>query len=161
MKIGFGYDSHRLVPGRPLVLGGVLVPSDRGLTGWSDADVLTHAIIDALCGAAALGDIGVLFAPGDERFRNASSLDLLRDVVRRIDETGLRLVNVDAVVLAERPMLAAHVGPMKRALAEALEVDPAVVSVKPKTNEGMGFVGREEGICAWAVVLLSPGTTPS
>lgn len=154
MRIGLGYDSHRLVAGRPLVLGGVTVPFDRGLDGWSDADVLTHAVIDALCGAAGLGDIGALFPPGEERFRGASSIELLRIVVQEVSAKALRVVNVDATVVAESPRLAPYVEPMRGALAEILGVDANCVSVKPKTAEGMGAVGRGEGIVAYAVVLL-------
>ncbi len=153
MRVGFGYDSHRFVPGRPLILGGVNVVFDKGLEGWSDADVLTHAIIDALCGASALDDIGVLFPPGDERYRNASSLDLLRTVVQQVEGRGLRIVNVDSVVIAERPVMAPYVGDMRTTLAEILRIDPANLSIKPKTAEGMGAVGRGEGIVAYAVVL--------
>lgn len=153
MRVGFGYDSHRFVPGRPLILGGVNLVFDKGLEGWSDADVLTHAIIDALCGASALDDIGVLFPPGDERYRNASSLDLLRTVVQQVEGRGLRIVNVDSVVIAERPVMAPYVGEMRTTLAEILRIDPANLSIKPKTAEGMGAVGRGEGIVAYAVVL--------
>lgn len=154
MRIGFGYDSHRFVPGRPLILGGVNLVFDRGLEGWSDADVLTHAIIDALCGASALDDIGVLFPPGDERYRNASSLDLLRTVVQHVKAEGLRIVNVDSVVIAEQPVMAPYVGQMRARLAEVLQIDPSDVSIKPKTAEGMDAVGRGEGIVAYAVVLI-------
>ncbi|MFW6055937.1 MAG: 2-C-methyl-D-erythritol 2,4-cyclodiphosphate synthase [Chloroflexota bacterium] len=154
MRIGFGYDSHRFVSGRPLILGGVNLVFDRGLEGWSDADVLTHAIMDALCGASALDDIGVLFPPGDERYRNASSLDLLRTVVQFVECKGIRIVNVDCVVIAEQPVLAPYVGEMRSTLAEVLRVDPASLSIKPKTAEGMDAVGRGEGIVAYAVVLM-------
>lgn len=154
MRVGFGYDSHRFVPGRPLIVGGVNLVFDKGLEGWSDADVLTHAIIDALCGASTLDDIGVLFPPGDERYRNASSLDLLRTVVQQVEAEGFRILNVDSVVIAERPVMAPYVGEMRTTLAEVLRVDPANLSIKPKTAEGMGAVGRGEGIVAYAVVLV-------
>lgn len=154
MRVGFGYDSHRFVPGRPLIVGGVNLVFDKGLEGWSDADVLTHAIIDALCGASTLDDIGVLFPPGDERYRNASSLDFLRTVVQQVEAEGFRILNVDSVVIAERPVMAPYVGEMRTTLAEVLRVDPANLSIKPKTAEGMGAVGRGEGIVAYAVVLV-------
>ena len=161
MRVGFGYDSHRLVPGRQLVLGGVTVPSDKGLDGWTDADVIVHAIIDALCGAAGLGDIGVQFPSGDEEYHNAASIDLLRVVVECVHAKGLRVFNLDVSVLAEAPLLAPYVGLMRQSLAEATRVAEDDVSVKPKTNEGMGFVGRGEGIAAYAVALIVPGESSS
>lgn len=154
MRVGCGYDSHRLVAGRPLVLGGVPIPFERGLEGWSDADVVTHAIIDALCGAAGLGDIGTLFPPGDERFRGVSSLALLHQVRELLAARGLGVVNVDVTVVAEEPRLAPHAADMRRNLAAALRLDAECVCVKAKTNEHMGFVGRGEGMAAFAVVLL-------
>lgn len=155
MRVGCGYDSHRLVAGRPLVLGGVPIPFERGLEGWSDADVVTHAIIDALCGAAGLGDIGTLFPPGDERFRGVSSLALLHQVRELLAARGLGVVNVDVTVVAEEPRLAPHAADMRRNLAAALRLDAECVCVKAKTNEHMGFVGRGEGMAAFAVALLS------
>ena len=154
MRIGCGYDSHRFVEGRRLVLGGVEIPFERGLDGWSDADVVTHAVIDALCGAAGLGDIGTLFPAGDERFRDVSSLVLLDEVVGMVRERGMDVVNVDVTVVAEEPTLAAHISGMRRCLGAPMHLPPERVSVKAKTNEHMGFVGRGEGIAAFAVVLL-------
>ena len=154
MRIGFGYDSHRLVEGRRLVLCGVEVPFDRGLSGWSDADVATHAVIDALCGAAGLGDIGTLFPAGDERYHDASSLRLLEQTCRLVYERGLHPVNVDITVIAEKPVLAPHVAAMRKSLAAAMRIERGFVSIKAKTNECMGFVGRGEGIAAIAAVLL-------
>ena len=154
MRIGQGYDSHRFADGRPLILGGVEIPHDRGLAGHSDADVLTHAITDALLGAAGLGDLGHHFPDTDERWRGADSIALLREVVRLVAEAGLEPVNVDATVIAERPKLGRHRDAMRARLAEALGVDVARVSVKATTNERMGFVGREEGIAALAVALV-------
>ena len=156
MRIGSGYDSHRLVEGRRLVLGGVEIPFERGLDGWSDADVVTHAVIDALCGAAGLGDIGTLFPSGDERFRGVSSLSLLDKVVVMVRECGMDIVNVDVTVVAEEPILAPFIPKMRQLLGASMQPCAECVSVKAKTNEHMGFVGRGEGIAAFAVVLLKP-----
>ncbi|MFN3595640.1 MAG: 2-C-methyl-D-erythritol 2,4-cyclodiphosphate synthase [Rubricoccaceae bacterium] len=154
MRIGQGYDVHRLVEGRPLILGGVHVPSDVGLLGHSDADVLAHAIIDALLGAAALGDIGSHFPDTDEAWRGADSLALLRTVVARVSEAGYAVGNVDATVVLQRPKLRPHIDAMRERLAAALGVPPSAVSVKATTGEGMGFVGRGEGAAAHAVALV-------
>ena len=156
MRIGSGYDSHRLVEGRRLVLGGVEIPFERGLDGWSDADVVTHAVIDALCGAAGLGDIGTLFPSGDERFRGVSSLSLLDKVVVMVRECGMDIVNVDVTVVAEEPILAPFIPKMRQLLGASMQPCAECVSVKAKTNEHMGFAGRGEGIAAFAVVLLKP-----
>ena len=156
MRIGFGYDVHRLAPGRPMILGGVTIPHDTGPDGHSDADVLLHAVCDALLGAAALGDIGALFPDTDERWRGADSRGLLREVVRRVAEAGYRVGNVDVMVTLERPKLRPHVAAMRANLAADLGVDIGAVSVKAGTNERMGFVGREEGVAAYAVCLLLP-----
>jgi 2-C-methyl-D-erythritol 2,4-cyclodiphosphate synthase len=154
-RIGTGYDIHRLVEGRRLVLGGVEIPFDKGLLGHSDSDVLTHAICDALLGAAALGDIGRHFPDTDPRYRGAPSLDLLAAVVELITGCGYAVVNVDAVVLAERPKLAPHIDAMRERLATVLRVDVENVSVKAKTNEGLDAVGRGEAMAAHAIALLS------
>jgi 2-C-methyl-D-erythritol 2,4-cyclodiphosphate synthase len=146
--VGIGYDSHRFDDGRPLVLGGVEVEHERGLAGHSDADVLTHAVIDALLGAAGLGDLGAHFPDDDERWRDADSVDLLRTVVGMISG---RIVNVDATLVCEEPRLAPHRAEMERILAEATS---ARVSVKATTNEGMGWIGRGEGIACIAVALV-------
>ncbi|HXG68348.1 MAG TPA: 2-C-methyl-D-erythritol 2,4-cyclodiphosphate synthase [Blastocatellia bacterium] len=156
-RIGFGYDIHRLVEGRRLVLGGVEIPFEKGLLGHSDSDVLTHAICDALLGAAALGDIGRHFPDTDPRYRGAPSLDLLAAVVELITGRGYAVVNVDAVVLAERPKLAPHIDAMRERLATVLRIDAGKVSVKAKTNEGLDAVGRGEAMAAHAVALLSKG----
>ena len=162
MRIGHGYDVHRLVAGRPLVLGGIAVPSDVGLDGHSDADVLTHAIIDALLGAAALGDIGSHFPDTDDEWHGADSLDLLRTVVARLDEAGFTVGNVDATVVLQKPKIRPFVGAMRETLAAGLGVDVSRVSVKATTGEGMGFVGTGEGAAAHAVALLDvvPGGSP-
>lgn len=157
MRIGHGYDVHRLVAGRPLVLGGVTVPSDVGLDGHSDADVLAHAIADALLGAAALGDIGLHFPDTDAAWKGADSIDLLRAVTAHVAEAGWRVGNVDATVVLERPKLRPHIDAMRARLAEAMGVDVSDVSVKATTGERMGFVGTGEGAAAHAVCLLVAG----
>ena len=154
---GIGWDSHRLVEGRPLVLGGVRVPSERGLHGHSDADVLAHAVIDALLGAAARGDIGQHFPDTDERWRDADSMALLRAVVGLVARDGFAVAHVDATVLMERPKLAPHRDAIRAALAGALGVEAGRVNVKASTGEGMGFVGRGEGVAALAVATLTRG----
>ena len=154
MTAGIGWDSHRLAAGRPLILGGVTIPHDRGLEGHSDADVLTHAVIDALLGAAALGDIGQHFPDTDERYRDADSMQLLQAVVTMLAEHGLKVAHVDTTVVIERPKLAGHRDAIRTSLAEGLGVEPAQVNVKASTGEGMGFVGREEGVAALAVATL-------
>jgi 2-C-methyl-D-erythritol 2,4-cyclodiphosphate synthase len=154
-RIGIGYDIHPLVEGRKLILAGVEIPFEKGLLGHSDSDVLTHAICDALLGAASLGDIGAHFPDTDARYKGASSLDLLAHVVELITERGYRVVNVDAVVMAERPRLRTHIAAMRKGLASALQVDIDSVSVKAKTNEGLGSIGRGEAMAAQAVALIT------
>ena len=154
MRIGHGYDVHRLTEGRKLILGGVELPFEKGLDGHSDADVLTHAVMDALLGAAALGDIGKLFPDTDDAFLGANSLDLLRIVGLRIEDAGYRISNIDATVIAQRPKLAPSIDRMRENLAEALGIDPSQVSVKATTEEHLGFTGSGEGISAHAVCLL-------
>jgi 2-C-methyl-D-erythritol 2,4-cyclodiphosphate synthase len=157
VSTGIGWDSHRLVAGRPLILGGVTIPHDRGLDGHSDADVLTHAVIDALLGAAALGDIGQHFPDSDERYRDADSIELLRTVVATLAEHGLRVTHVDTTVVMERPKLADHREAIRASLAAGLGIEPGQVNVKASTGEGMGFVGRQEGVAALAVATLQQG----
>jgi 2-C-methyl-D-erythritol 4-phosphate cytidylyltransferase/2-C-methyl-D-erythritol 2,4-cyclodiphosphate synthase len=154
VRVGSGYDLHRLVEGRPLVLGGVPIPFDRGLAGHSDADVVCHALTDALLGACAAGDIGGHFPDADPRWAGADSLELLRRVVAMIGERGYRVVNADVTVIAERPKLAAHREAIVASLAAALQLSLGTVSVKAKTNEGMDATGRGEAIAAQAVVLI-------
>lgn len=154
LRVGIGYDIHRAAPGRPLVLGGVTFESEWGLDGHSDADVLAHAIGDALLGALALGDLGQHFPPGDPRWKDASSLDLLARIRAMLDERGARVVNVDAAVVAEAPRLMPVRDRMRENLAFALGVEIGAVSVKATTNERLGAIGRGEGIAAWAVVLV-------
>ena len=151
---GIGYDSHRLIAGRRLVLGGVEIPSEQGLDGHSDADVLTHAVIDALLGAAGLGDIGEHFPDTDERYRDADSIELLETVLTRVVAQGLQLVNLDSTIVMERPKLGPHREAIRERLAVALGIAPGRVNVKASTGEGIGFVGRGEGVAALAVVSL-------
>ena len=153
-RIGQGYDVHALVPGRPLVIGGVTVPHDRGLLGHSDADVLLHAITDALFGAAALGDIGRHFPDTDERFAGADSRVLLRECAARLATAGFAIQNVDSTVIAQAPKLAPHIDAMRANIAEDLGLPLTRVNVKAKTNEKLGYLGRGEGIEAQAAVLL-------
>lgn len=154
IRIGQGFDVHALVPGRRLVVGGVEIPHDRGLLGHSDADVLLHAITDAVLGAAGLGDIGRLFPDSDDRFKDADSRLLLRTAVSLVADAGWRIGNVDATVIAERPKIGPHVASMCAAIAADCGIDAASVNVKGKTNERLGYAGRGEGIAAQAVVLL-------
>ena len=154
MRIGHGYDVHRLTAGRPLILGGITVPSETGLDGHSDADVLSHAIIDALLGAAALGDIGQHFPDTDAEWKGADSIDLLTAVVSLLTEAGYQVGNVDATVVLQRPKLRPHIDAMRQRLADALGIEVGRVSVKATTGEGMGFVGTGEGAAAHAVCLL-------
>ena len=153
-RIGNGYDVHRLTEGRALILGGVNIPFERGLLGHSDADVLTHAVMDALLGAAALGDIGRLFPDNDPQYQGADSLKLLTAVCRAVGEAGYQIGNIDATVMAQRPKLAPHIPQMRKNIARACGIDVSQVSVKATTEEGMGFTGREEGMAAQAVCLL-------
>ena len=154
MRIGHGYDVHRLVEGRRLILGGVEIPYEKGLLGHSDADVLTHALMDALLGAAALGDIGGLFPDNDPKYEGADSVGLLREVRRVLSENGWRVGNVDCTVIAQRPKLAPYIPQMRRNLADAMGVDLNCVSVKATTEEGLGFSGEGLGIAAHAVALI-------
>lgn len=154
IRIGHGYDVHRLVEGRKLILGGVDIPYEKGLLGHSDADVLLHAISDALLGAAALGDIGKLFPDNDPAFKDADSLVLLRKVNSHLGMAGYRIVNIDATVLAQAPKLAPHIAEMRKNIARALFLEPSFVSVKATTEEGLGFTGEGNGIAAHAVCLI-------
>lgn len=154
LRIGNGYDIHRLVEGRPLILGGVTIPHPQGLDGHSDADVLTHAIMDALLGALSLGDIGRYFPPGDPQGAGADSLNLLAQVNAMVQDRGWTVCNVDSVIVAEQPKMKPHIDAMRTRLATVLGLDPSQVGVKATTNEGLGPVGRQEGIAVHAVVLL-------
>ena len=154
MRIGHGYDVHKLVEGRDLILGGVKIEYEKGLLGHSDADVLTHAVMDALLGAAALGDIGKLFPDNDPAYKGADSIALLRHVAARISAEGYTIGNIDATILCQRPKLAPHIPQMRQILADACGVDVTCVSVKATTEEGLGFTGSGEGIAAHCVCLL-------
>ena len=154
MRIGHGYDVHRLVIGRRLILGGVEIPYEKGLLGHSDADVLTHAVMDALLGAAAMGDIGQLFPDNNPAFAGISSMELLREVMACLRAEGYTVSNLDCTVLAQAPKLAPHIAQMRRNLAQCMDVDVDRVSVKATTEEGLGFTGSGAGIAAHAVVLI-------
>ena len=156
MRVGLGYDIHPLVAGRPLVIGGVEVEYNRGLDGHSDADVLTHAVIDALLGAAALGTIGEHFPPGDPRYEGISSLELLAMAANMVEEAGYAVVNVDTVVIAEEPRLQPYLNRMALQMSDRMGVDQDVVGVKATSPEGLGALGAREGIAAQAVALISP-----
>jgi 2-C-methyl-D-erythritol 2,4-cyclodiphosphate synthase len=155
-RIGMGYDIHRLVPGRKLVLGGEAIPFEKGLLGHSDADVLVHAACDAILGAAGLGDIGDHFPDTDPRYRDSYSIDLLTTVYRRVGQRGLRLVNLDATVFAQAPRLAPYKERMVARMARSMAVDPWRINIKATTTEGLGVIGRGDGIAAMCVVLLTP-----
>jgi 2-C-methyl-D-erythritol 2,4-cyclodiphosphate synthase len=156
MRVGIGYDSHRFGPGRPLVLGGVTIPYTLGLIGHSDADAVSHALTDAILGAAAMGDIGRLFPDTDPAYADADSIPLLIEAHRRVQASGWTLHQCDITVITQAPKLAPHVPSMQACLAEALGVSGGAVSLKAKTNEGMGFIGRGEGIAVMAVATLRP-----
>ncbi len=154
MRVGVGYDAHCLVADLPLILGGVRIPSHAGLQGHSDADVLSHAVCDALLGAASLGDLGTHFPSSDDRWRGVSSLEFIRAVRAMVDEAGWEVSNIDAVVIAQAPKLAPHVSAMRKNLAEALSIDAERVSVKATSTDGLGMTGRGEGMAAQAVAML-------
>ena len=154
MRIGIGYDVHKLVSNRDLILGGVKIPYEFGLLGHSDADVLLHAISDALLGAAALGDIGLLFPDTDIKFKDADSLLLLKEVVSRIKKEGYEIENIDSIIIAQKPKMRAYIDGMRKNIADACEIDIKQVSVKATTEEGLGFTGNGEGIASKASVLL-------
>jgi len=153
-RIGQGYDVHRLIENRPLILGGVDIPHGRGLLGHSDADVLVHAIMDALLGAAALGDIGQIFPDSDPAYSGANSLKLLPKVSELLHKAGYKIINIDSTIIAQSPRIAPHIGQMRENIARAVGVASEKVSVKATTEEGLGFTGRGEGIAAQAIALL-------
>ena len=154
MRIGHGYDVHKLVEGRKCIIGGVDIPSKLGLLGHSDADVLLHAISDAVLGAAAMGDIGHLFPDTDDRWKGADSLKLLEEVVRQVSERGYKIINIDSTILAQVPKMAPYILDMRKNIAKACNVDVDLVSVKATTEEGLGFTGAKQGIAAHAVCLI-------
>jgi 2-C-methyl-D-erythritol 2,4-cyclodiphosphate synthase len=155
MRVGIGYDSHRFASGRKLILAGVEIPFEQGLSGHSDADAVAHAVTDALLGAAGLGDIGMLFPPEDERWRDADSLQLLQQAYHQLEELNYQVVNVDVSVVCQAPRLAPYISDMRAKLALALGISTQHVSIKAKTNEGMGWIGRGEGVAAMAVVSIA------
>jgi 2-C-methyl-D-erythritol 2,4-cyclodiphosphate synthase len=154
IRIGIGYDVHQFVEGYPCILGGVEIPSEKGLKGYSDADVLLHAICDALLGAAGEGDLGRHFPEGDPKWKGISSLRLLEEVASILSQKGYYAVNIDSVIIAEKPRVAPFVDPMKENISRRLSIDPTAVSIKATTNEKIGFIGRGEGIAAQAVCLI-------
>jgi len=154
LRVGIGWDSHPLVFGRKLILGGVDIPYDRGLSGWSDADVAAHAIIDALCGAADLGDIGTLFPPQEPQYKDISSLTLLGRTNELLRAKGCKIVNIDVTIIAQSPKLSPFIPEMRKRLSQALGISPGQVTVKATTSNSLGFVGREEGMAAQAVALV-------
>ena len=154
MRVGLGYDVHRLIQGREIILGGVRIPFEKSLEGWSDADVLLHAIIDSLLGAASLGDIGGHFPPGDPVYKDISSLTLLSRTGDILKTQGWKIGNIDATIVAERPRIAPFINQMKHAISEALSITADRINIKATTTESMGFTGREEGIAAYAVSLI-------
>lgn len=154
MHIGMGYDVHRLVSGRPLILGGVEIPHDKGLEGHSDADVLVHAVCDALLGAAGLDDIGAHFPDNDPKYKNISSLTLLGDVFRMLESKGFSVINIDVTILAEAPKLSPFKERMKENIAKTIEIDVKYVNIKATTTEGLGMIGKKEGIGAMSIALI-------
>ena len=154
IRVGIGYDSHALVSGRRLILGGVDVPYGKGLSGWSDADVVTHAIIDALCGAADLGDIGILFPSQEPEYKDISSLVLLSKTGELLKAKGIRVVNIDVTVIVQNPNLSPFIPDMRKRICQALGIDSTQVTIKATTTNGLGFIGRGEGIAAQAVALI-------
>lgn len=154
MRIGHGYDVHKLVPERDLILGGIKIPYEKGLLGHSDADVLTHALMDALLGAMAVGDIGGMFPDSDDRYLNADSIEMLREVVKLVKKKGFVVVNIDCTVIAQRPKLQPYVGAMRAVYADVLGIDIGRVSVKATTEEHLGFTGEGLGVAAHAMVLI-------
>ena len=154
MRIGLGYDVHKLVENRPLIIGGVNIPHYKGLAGHSDADVLAHAVIDSLLGAAALGDIGKHFPDSDEKFKNISSLLLLSKVKDLISEEGYKIINIDCTIIAQKPKMLSYIDTMKENICNSLNIHKKMLNIKATTEEGLGFTGTEEGICANAICLL-------
>ncbi|WP_434302374.1 2-C-methyl-D-erythritol 2,4-cyclodiphosphate synthase [Clostridium botulinum] len=154
MRVGLGYDVHKLVENRPLIIGGVTIPHNKGLLGHSDADVLIHAIMDALLGAAALGDIGKHFPDSDKNFKNISSLLLLSKVKDLINKEGYKIVNIDCTIIAQKPKMLYHIDAMKKNICKYLKLDNNMLNIKATTEEGLGFTGKEEGISANAICLL-------
>lgn len=154
LRVGIGWDSHPLVSGRRLVLGGVDIPHDKGLSGWSDADVAVHAIIDGLCGAGGLGDIGTLFPAGEPEYKDTSSLVLLGRINELLEAKGLKVANIDVTIISQNPKLVPFIPEMKKRISQVLTIDPSRVTVKATTTNGLGFIGREEGMAAQAVALI-------
>ncbi|MCX5748665.1 MAG: 2-C-methyl-D-erythritol 2,4-cyclodiphosphate synthase [Candidatus Saganbacteria bacterium] len=155
MRIGIGFDVHRLVKGRKLILGGIEIPFSKGLLGHSDADVLLHAVMDAMLGAAGLGDIGINFPPSDKKYKGISSLKLLKDVAGKIRSAGYSIANIDSNIIAEMPKMSVHTGKMIEQISKVLKIHPSSISIKSKTAEGLGSIGKGKAIASQAVCLLS------
>lgn len=160
LRVGIGYDSHPLVSGRKLILGGADIPHDKGLSGWSDADVAVHAMIDALCGAADLGDIGTLFPPQEPEYKDISSLVLLSKTSELLKAKGFKVVNIDVTIIAQSPKLSPFIPEMRKRISQALGAESTQVTVKATTTNGLGFIGRKEGMAAQAVALIQKEGTP-
>ena len=154
MHIGHGYDIHKLVPERKLILGGIEIPYSKGLLGHTDADVLTHAIIDALLGAAGLGDIGQHFPDNDPKWKDADSLDLLKDIYSSLKKKNHKIINIDSTIVAEEPKLSPYISEMKKILSKILEINDNQINIKAKTNEGLDSIGQKNAICAWVLALI-------
>lgn len=159
LRVGIGFDSHPLASGRKLILGGVDIPYNKGLSGWSDADVVAHVMIDALCGAADLGDIGRLFPAGDQEYKDASSLELLTKTGELLRANGFAVASIDATIIAEGPKLSPFIPEMREKISQALSIDSTRITIKATTTNGLGFVGRGEGMAAQAVALIRRATT--
>ncbi len=157
MRVGMGYDVHRLVENRPLILGGVSIPYEKGLLGYSDADVLVHAIMDSLLGAAVLGDIGKHFPDTDPKYKGVSSMKLLSYVLNRIKEQGYQIQNIDGIIVTQQPKCAPYMEEMRKNLANVMEIDLSQINIKATTTEGLGFTGKQEGIASYVVALLNNG----
>ena len=154
MHVGHGYDIHKLVPGRKLILGGIEIPYSQGLLGHTDADVLIHAIIDALLGASGLGDIGQHFPNNDPKWKDANSLDLLEVTYEFLKNKGYEIINIDSTIVAEEPKISPYINNMKKVLSQAMEIKENQINIKAKTNEGLDSTGQKNAICAWAIVLI-------
>ena len=154
LRVGIGYDSHPFVQGRKLILGGVSISHDKGLSGWSDADVVIHAVIDALCGAADLGDKGILFPPGDAEFEGISSLILLVKTHKLLKIKGFELINIDSTIIAEQPRLSLYIPEMRTAISQALNIDSTLITIKASSSNSLGFAGRGEGIASHSIALV-------
>ncbi len=154
LRVGIGYDSHPFIPGHKLILGGVSISYNKGLSGWSDADVVIHAIIDALCGAADLGDKGILFPPGDAEFEDISSLILLEKTYKLLETKGFQIINIDSTIIAEQPRLSPYIPEMRRTISHTININSTMLTIKASSSNGLGFAGRGEGIASQSIALI-------